>query len=80
MTPPCACTLELTTAQGLVALACSDLCIGYGDATQDLSLVARELVHRSKSDVGCARAGMVRCKDVDALVVVGDLPASGAAG
>lgn len=61
----------LTTIHSLVALARSDLCVGHSDTTQELSLVVRELVHRSKGDVECARASMVHCKDVDALSVVG---------
>lgn len=68
----------LTAARSLLALARSDLCVGHGNATQELGLVVRKLVHCSKGDVECARVGMVHCEDVDALAVVGDLPTSAA--
>ena len=66
----------LTLIDGLVALAHIHLRVGYGDATQELSLVVCELVHRSKGDVEGVGARMVHSKNIDALAVVGELPAS----
>ena len=66
----------LTLIDGLVALAHIHLRVGHGDATQELSLVVRELVHRSEGDVESVVAGMIHSKNIDALAVVGELPAS----
>ena len=69
---------SLPYASSLLALARCDLLVRHRDTSELLRLVARELVHGLQGDVEGASSGVINGKDVDALVLVRELPAGAA--
>ena len=62
-----------------LALVSSDLFVGDSDQSQLFRLAVGKLVHRCKRDVECSCASVVDSKHINALAIVGELPASSTA-
>ena len=62
-----------------LALVSSDLFVGDSDQSQLFRLAVGKLVHRCKRDVECSCTSVVDSEHIDALAIVGELPAGSTA-